>query len=177
MIRRRGWPAAAAAFLCACGLLLAAAISSPPAESAGPELELYDPVQRESVVVTPGSPVLHVVFFATWCPVCVEELDRLAELQARWEERGYRLVIVAVRTRHSAERLARFAAERRPPGELYHDAAGHAARALRAESLPTHLLLDAEGKEIIRAPSLEDGVVDALEEHMRGLGRQRERRP
>jgi hypothetical protein len=87
------------------------------------------------------------------------------------------LVLVAVRTRQTADRLARFAAERRPPGELLFDSTGDAARTLRADGLPTHVLFDASGAEIHRAPSLEDGLVKALEAHMRGLGRQRGRRP
>jgi peroxiredoxin len=177
MIPRRRRPAARAALLCAGCLLLAATIRAGTAAAPGPALELLDPVKRSAVVLTPGSPVLHIVFFATWCPVCVEELDELAELQARWEERGYRLVLVAVRTRHTADRLARFAAERRPPGELLFDSTGDAARTLEADGLPTHVLLDASGAVIHRAPSLEDGLVEALEKHMRGLGRQRGRRP
>ena len=39
----------------------------------------------EVVVLEAGPPALHVVFFATWCPVCVDELDRLARL---YRDRG-----------------------------------------------------------------------------------------
>jgi hypothetical protein len=106
----------------------------------------------------------------------VEELSRLADLHARWEERGYRLVVVAVRARHTPERLVRFAAGHRPPGELYLDASGQAARTLGAESVPTHVLLDATGRVILRAEALDDGIVDALEQHLRRHERGREQR-
>ena len=76
------------------------------------------PSDGRPVELTAGAPALHVVFFATWCPECVDELDRLADLEARWNGRGYRLVLVAVPTRHTAERLRKFAQDRMPPGEL-----------------------------------------------------------
>jgi thiol-disulfide isomerase/thioredoxin len=155
------------------GLLLMGAMGS--ANSAGLPVSLEDPVSGTEIVLRAGAPALHIVFFATWCPPCVEELDRLAEIEARWEERGYRLVLVAVKTRHTAERLASFAAQGKPPGELLFDADGRAARALGSEHLPTHFLLDGAGEEVHRAASLDDGVIDALENLMWELERAPER--
>lgn len=176
MNRRRRGPAARSVLLCASLLLLGS--PAPPVVAAGGDLSLtlVHPERKSEVLLQPGAEVLHVVFFATWCPPCVEELNRLADLDARWEERGYRLVVVAVRARHTPERLARFAAQHRPPGELYLDASGQAARALGAESVPTHVLLDATGRLIHRADALDDGVVEALEQHMRRHERGREQR-
>jgi thiol-disulfide isomerase/thioredoxin len=136
---------------------------------------LEDPASGSTIELRPGAPALHIVFFATWCPPCMEELDRLAEIEARWEERGYRLVLVAVKTRHTPERLARFAADNQPPGELLFDSEGRAALALGGEQLPTHFLFDAAGKEVHRAASLDDGVIDALDNLMWELERAPER--
>jgi peroxiredoxin len=131
-----------------------------PARAADPPfpLSLQDPVTGEQVRLEPGVRLLHVAFIATWCPVCVDELEALAELEARWEERGYRLVLVAVKTRHTAERLARFAGRERLPGRFLFDAEGKAEFALGARDLPMHLLLDSEGRELMRAASLEEGI-------------------
>ena len=119
-------------------------------------------VRRTSSRLTPGTG-----------SVSKEELDKLAELQARWEERGYRLVLVAVRARHTEDRLARFAAERQPPGELLYDSTGTVAQTLQADGLPTHVLFDAEGALVHRSQALDEGFLDALSEHMRGVGRER----
>jgi peroxiredoxin len=157
-------------------LVLALALIGGAAHAALPVV-LEEPVRGAEITLSAGAPALHVVFFATWCPPCVEELDRLAEMEARWQERGYRLVLIAVQTRHSAERLARFAAERKPPGELLFDVDGGAAKALGGSHLPAHLLFDGSGAEVHRAASLDDGVVEALQELMlkleRAPGRQR----
>jgi thiol-disulfide isomerase/thioredoxin len=159
----------------AVALLLSAAALG--AQAAGLPLSLDNPLSGEKIELQAGAPALHIVFFATWCPPCVEELQRLAEIQARWEERGYRLVLVAVKTRHTPERLARFAADNKPPGELLFDSEGRAAQALGGEQLPTHFLFDAAGKEVHRAASLDDGVIDALDNLMweleRAPGRER----
>ena len=87
----------------------------------------------------------------------------LSELEARWSREGYRLVIVAVRTRHDAARLAGFIADERPPGRLMFDSAGAAERRWRATSLPMHVVLDATGGEVARSSALGPEIEAALE--------------
>ncbi|HXV76194.1 MAG TPA: TlpA disulfide reductase family protein [Candidatus Polarisedimenticolaceae bacterium] len=115
-----------------------------------------------SVELAPGAPALHVVFLATWCPPCLDEFEALAELEARWGERGYRLVLVPVKTRHTIERLREFDEERRLPGELLFDSQGAAQTAAGATELPTHLLYDASGKQVLRSGAFADGVAAAV---------------
>ena len=126
-------------------------------------IPLQDPSTGRDVELATGARALHIVFFATWCQPCRQEIEQLRDLEARWEERGYRLVIVAVRNRQSPERVARFIEEGRPPGEVLFDATGRAERSLAAEYLPTHLLLDRGGSEILRAERIDDGLEEAIE--------------
>ena len=127
------------------------------------EIRLEDPRTGDEVTVEAGAAALHVVFFATWCPPCVAELDRLSELKARWGDRSYRLVIVAVETRHTASRLADFADGRDFPGEFLFDADGRAERTWNAAELPTHIVFDASGNETARSGALDDGIETALD--------------
>jgi thiol-disulfide isomerase/thioredoxin len=137
---------------------------------------LSDPVAGDDVELRPGAPVLHVVFFATWCPACVDELDRLADLEMRWAESGYRLVVVAVAARQEPRRLARFASDRRPPGLFLHDREGRAQKSFGADRLPAHFLLDSSGAILARSGALDDAFMDALKRYLRererGRGRQ-----
>jgi thiol-disulfide isomerase/thioredoxin len=110
-----------------------------------------------------GPPALHLVFFATWCPPCLDEFRALSELEARWSSRGYRLVLVAVPTRQSRERLSTFLSETRPPGEVLFDVKGAAVKAFAVDRLPSHLLLDARGEVALRSERLSDGVPGAVE--------------
>lgn len=153
----------AAAWAPAALLLVALSVVPLWAASSSLPLGLEDPATGKPVQLTAGAPVLHLVFFATWCPPCVEELERLAELEERWKDRGYRLVLIAVQTRQTAPRLSAFKAERRLPGELRFDAGGVAERSFEAAHLPLHVLLDANGVEIVRAGALGAEVTQSIE--------------
>ena len=166
MIPRRRWLPAIAGLLCAGWLLLGLGPVLLAAQGPLP-VTLSDPVAGDQVELRAGAPVLHVSFFATWCPACVEELDRLADLQLRWEESGYRLVVVAVATRQDPRRLARFAAEREPPGRFLHDAGGRVQQSFGVGSLPAHVLLDGSGEILASAGALDDAFVDTLERYLR----------
>lgn len=139
------------------GVLLRAAQNDP--------VSLHNPVTGQTAGLEIGAPVLHIVFFALWCPPCLDELEALRQLHARWAERGYRLVLVAVQTRHTAERLTRFAAEHDLPGELLFDIDGAAEQRFAAAGLPTHLLLDESGEVVLRADAVGD-VGPVLEDRL-----------
>lgn len=137
-------------------------------------LELERPQNGEKVRIEPGAPVLHLVFFATWCGPCVEELPRLANLEAKWVDRGYRLIIVAVPTRQSRERLLGFLREKTPPGALLFDGTGTVGSSCGVEQLPTHLLVGAGGEVIHRASFLSETLVREIEQRFgAGGGRAR----
>ncbi len=122
---------------------------------------LIDPrTETETTVLAGGTTQL--VFFATWCPACVEEFPALAELRDRFESRGHRIVLVAVRARHDAPRLRAFADRHVLPGALLWDRDGAFAARLGVEALPTHILLGPDGAEIGRWGRLEEGIEAAL---------------
>ena len=167
MIARRGWPAARAVLLCAVGVILGLSAAASAAASGPLPVTLSDPATGREVELRPGAPLLHVAFFATWCPACVDELDRLGDLQLRWEQSGYELVIVAVATRQEPARLARFASERQPPGRFLHDRTGGVQKAFGAQSLPAHYLIDESGRLLAEADTLDEAFLRSLEGYLR----------
>ena len=158
-------PARRSSSLVACLVALCAALPS-AAETDFP-IALHDPVSGQSIHVRPGNGVLHVVFFGTWCPPCVDELESLAELEARWESRGYRLVIIAVQNRHDVERLSRFVERHGPPGRLLFDSTGAVEKMLRGDRLPTHIVFAADGSELARSSALDAELEQAIEQTLR----------
>jgi thiol-disulfide isomerase/thioredoxin len=131
-----------------------------------------DPLSGDQVVLEPDGRVMHLVFFATWCPPCVEELDRLTELNARWEGRGYRLVVVGVNRRQTVDRLKSFAKGRGFPGRLLYDGTGNLGRGFESEELPAHIVLDGKGNEVLRSSAL-DGEIESAIDRLVGGGRRR----
>lgn len=63
-----------------------------------------DVLQSGSEIKTPGklsdikSPYKVVVFGASWCPKCVEELSQLLPLYAKWKSKGVEIVFVSLDT-------------------------------------------------------------------------------
>ncbi len=170
-MKRRGRPRSARRRRASAGALVLLGLLGVPhavAEEAGlpGSLTLTDPLRGTEETVAAGAPLLHVVFFATWCKPCLDELRLLAELEAQWGDRGYRLVLVAVPTRQTAEHLADFARTSRPPGRLLFDPNGGALRALGVERLPGHVLLGPQGELVLRAESLREGVLEAIERRL-----------
>jgi len=140
----------------ACALVATCAVAAPAPR-------LVDVRSGASVALEPGPVALHVVFFATWCPPCLDELGALAELKSRHADRRYRLVLVAVRGRQELSRLRGFL-ESRPgvPGEWLFDADGQAEAHWRADGLPTHVVLDATGQEVARSGALDAAIEGAV---------------
>lgn len=125
-------------------------------------VDLVDPRSGTPARVEAGA-VTHLAFLATWCPECLEELSELAEIEARWRSRGYRLVLVAVRHRHDADRLRRFADDVRPPGRLLWDREGVAAERFGVGTLPIHVVIGRDGTDRGRFEAAGPALAAAIE--------------
>ena len=110
-----------------------------------PALEAVDPVTGAAVALDPSQGPMHVVFIATWCRPCMEQLPKLIDLEDRWKPDGYRLFLVAVETRQTADRLRELLAQGPLPGRLVFDAKGAVAAAFGAATIPAQALVDRSG--------------------------------
>ena len=142
--------------------LLSAVIAGATAEAAAEPLAGIDPVTGNELVLEADGRLTHLVFFATWCPPCLAEFRALADLEARWQPDGYRLVLVAIPQREDAARLARFISDELPPGQVLFDRTGALQSRFGIEAVPGHVLLGADGAERFRASSLDEGVIAAV---------------
>jgi len=167
-VRRSGYRLSGQLLLAGC--LIATAVMVNPVLAAGFSVDVLDPANGQSVRLEPGAEALHLIFFATWCPACLEEFEALRDVEARWGESGYRLVLVAVKTRHSATRLVSFVEDNHPPGEMLLDSQGAAEKQLSVTMLPEHLLFDRTGREVARSDNLKD-ILPVIEELFAGSRR------
>jgi len=98
--------------------------------------------------VSVEGPVTHVVFLAGWCPPCLAQIDELRKWETRYGADGYRLVIVAVGRRQTAERVGKLDRDRELPGRLLFDSDGSLESRWSIADLPHHRLLDANGNDV-----------------------------
>ena len=144
-----------------------------PSTVPSPPLSATDPVTGERVTLDPAQGPMHVVFIATWCQPCLQDLPKLFELDDRWKADGYRLFLVAVPTRQTAARLKEFAASQPHAGRLLFDADGSVTSAFGATNIPAHVLVDRRGTIVARAGTVDAAFKSAVERVIRQEGRAR----
>jgi len=161
------------ALVLAVGLIagLATASDAPGSIPKSPALTAIDPTSGAAIPLDPSQGPMHVVFLATWCRPCLAEIPRLADLEDRWKADGYRLFLVAVATRQTADRLRELAAQEPLPGRLLFDASGAVAAAFGAATIPTHALVDRQGRIVARSGVIDPEFKQAVERLVRQEGR------
>lgn len=135
-----------------------------PVGSAAPPFRLTDVTTRETVDLQQlrGKPVI-LKFWATWCGVCREELDSVNAVAA---EAGGRYHLVSI-AQDAPAKLARLIAQRRLVFPVLLDGSGRVHRAYKVDSLPTTVIIDAQGQVVHDfAGAADEGV---LGEHMAAL--------
>ena len=109
-----------------------------------------------------GKPVL-VVFWATWCPPCRREIPALKDLQAKYAPKGLEVISVGIQYRQTRAAVVDFKAKNSLPYEVLWDAEGKVAQDYSISSVPTNLLIDAEGVVRFRNNAVEPALFEAIE--------------
>jgi thiol-disulfide isomerase/thioredoxin len=147
------------------------AASAPASIPTAPPLTAVDPSTGDAVPLDPSQGPMQLVFLATWCRPCLAEIPKLQDLEDRWKPDGYRVFLVAVATRQTADRLREWQAQGPLPGKLLFDAGGAVAAALGADSVPTHILVDRRGRIVAQSSALDPAFTQAVERLVRQEGR------
>jgi len=120
------------------------------------------------VVPAIGAKLTWVDFWASWCGPCRKSFPWMNEMQERFGAAG--LTVVAVNLDAEAADAARFLQEVPANFLIAYDASGDSAQRYGVLGMPTSVLLDAEGKVLLRhagfdrddAPALEAAIRKAL---------------
>jgi thiol-disulfide isomerase/thioredoxin len=95
--------------------------------------------------------VVLVNLWATWCAPCVTEMPMLADLQADFKDRDFRVVAVSVdRADASVEAKARLNELSKGILPFFHDPKMSIVYPMKARGFPTSVLYDRQGNEIAR---------------------------
>jgi peroxiredoxin len=100
-----------------------------------------------------GKPVL-LMFGATWCPYCVQEIPRLKDIFAKYAPQG--VAIVNIDIQESQAKVARFADKHKLPYRVLLDETAAVASDYGVQGVPNFTLIDKEGLVVCRqCPSVE----------------------
>jgi peroxiredoxin len=89
-----------------------------------------------------GKPVL-LIFGATWCPSCREEIPHLKDIYARYAKKG--LIMVNIDIQESRDKVSRYADKYELPYRLLLDENGAVSEMYGIRGVPTMILLDEAG--------------------------------
>ncbi|MBN2439518.1 MAG: TlpA family protein disulfide reductase [Deltaproteobacteria bacterium] len=104
-------------------------------------------------------PVL-IVFSATWCAFCKEEIPRYKFIHATYAKQG--LEIVNIDIQESKEKVARFAARQGLPYRVLLDREGIVAGIYGIRGVPSMVLVDANGNILCRQCQRVEPLIEAF---------------
>jgi len=134
-----------------------ASASGPGTPRQAPEFDLEDlKGRRHSLSVYQGKTV-HLFFFATWCPPCIDQLRKVEVADARLRGRGYRVLLVAMKERETPETLRAFAEQRTLALPIAQDREGSVARSFGVSGIPAHVVIAPNGRIVYQRDELPEG--------------------
>jgi peroxiredoxin len=104
--------------------------------------------------LTSGKPTV-LIFWARWCPPCVQKIPAVVRLQETMERLGAQVLSVAWRDPPSAE-MAAFIEERGITYPVYYDLEDDATDAFGVYAIQANFVLDAKGRVRFERPELVD---------------------
>jgi peroxiredoxin len=99
-------------------------------------------------------PVL-LVFWATWCPRCKEEVPVINKMH-REPPTGGKVQILALDFMESEKKVNAFIAKKKVAYPVLLDRRGRVARKYKVVGIPTYILFDRDGKMLVRDHDLPD---------------------
>jgi len=100
-----------------------------------------------------GRKAVVVVFWASWCPLCREEIPRLNRMNANSQVK-----VIGVNEGESAGTAAKFAARNKVGYETVVDPDGAVARAFRVSGVPYCVILGRSGLIVYRGSAVPDEI-------------------
>jgi len=94
---------------------------------------------------------LLVLFWATWCKPCIEEMDNLSELYEEWQEEiDFEIIAVCIDDTRSASVIRSFVAGKDWPFRIIMDVNQDIKRAMNVTIIPHSYLFDHENRMVYK---------------------------
>jgi peroxiredoxin len=112
-----------------------------------------------------GQRVVHVVFWATWCVPCLQEIPHLKDTYAKYKDRGFQVLGIVVEMNQTPDVVRAVAHDLKLTYPVLWDEGGAIQDRYRVSYIPQNFLVDREG--IIRyegtsLPTNYDTLIESL---------------
>jgi peroxiredoxin len=112
-----------------------------------------------------GKKPLFLVFWATWCSACKEEIPKLNEIFSSFEPKGMEFLAINVGVNDSLARVKRYIKKYKITYPVAFEGGNRVTKLFGVQGTPTIIIVDRQGIVRYRSPS----VPDDLDEHFQEL--------
>jgi cytochrome c biogenesis protein CcmG/thiol:disulfide interchange protein DsbE len=121
--------------------------------------------QKHTLKELRGKQVVHVVFWATWCVPCLEEVPALRTIQEKYRDRGVQILGIVIDTNQTKDDVRAAARDMKINYPILWDDGGEVQDRYRVEYIPQNFLIGKDG--VIRytgtsLPSNYEALLEAL---------------
>jgi peroxiredoxin len=92
-----------------------------------------------------GKKVVHLIFWATWCPSCTSEVPKLKKLYDEAMNKPYEILAIDVGYNDSLQKVRQFQERHQLPYKIIFDDSAGLALKYGVIGIPTHVIVNKEG--------------------------------
>ena len=112
--------------------------------SIAPDFSLYDLQGKlHSLKAVRGKKVVLLVFWATWCSYCVDEIPELIKIHKEYSKR--KVEVWGINISEGRDKISKFASKRRINYTILFDSEGNIASLYKIIGIPANIILDKKG--------------------------------
>ena len=93
-----------------------------------------------------GKKIVHLIFWATWCPHCLMEMPKVNELYQALQNKPYEALAVDVGINESIKRIRKIQKQYKIPSKILLDENGMVTRLFKIVGVPCHIIIGTDGK-------------------------------
>ncbi len=101
-----------------------------------------------------GKKIVHLVFWATWCPHCLMEMPKVRKLYQALQNTPYEVLAVDVGINESIKRIRKIQKKYKIPSKILLDEKGVATKLFKIIGVPCHIIVGTDGTILDRVNEL-----------------------
>jgi peroxiredoxin len=94
--------------------------------------------------------IVHLMFWATWCPHCLLEMTRIKDLYKSMDCAQYELLAIDVGINDTLQRIKKIQSQYQIPGKILIDGSGEVTRKYGIIGVPYHIIIGKDGSILDR---------------------------
>ena len=93
-----------------------------------------------------GKKLVHITFWATWCPACLTEIPKLIKLNQAIADKPVTILAINVGVNDSIQKIRKLQERIQMPYRIIFDESGYVAQQYGIMGIPTHIVVGKDGK-------------------------------